>query len=127
MNRLLLSSYPVTLSVLLTSPLLHKAHLLEMGLSLIRSLTGQSQLLLNAHLLETGLSLIRSLMGSILSVAQGLFTGDNSFSGLESLTLIALCCNPKLSPDGQQTAKHDGLYPLLSVSLTLPPFVEGFQ
>ena len=26
-----------------------------------------------------------------------------------------------------QTAKHDGLYPLLSVSLTVPPFVERFQ
>ena len=45
-------------------------------------------------------------------------TPDDSFSGLESLTLIALSCDPKLSPAGQQTAKHDGLYdPLLSVSL----------
>ena len=26
-----------------------------------------------------------------------------------------------------QTAKHDGLYPLLSISLTVPPFVEHFQ
>ena len=41
--------------------------------------------------------------------------------------LIALSCNPKLSPAGQQTAKHDGIYPLLSVSLTVPPFVECFQ
>ena len=65
--------------------------------------------------------------GSVSSVAQGSFAGDNSFSGLESLTLIALSCNPKLSPAGQQTAKHDGLYPLLSVSLTVPPFVERFQ
>ena len=31
------------------------------------------------------------------------------------------------SPAGQQTAKHDGLYPLLSVLLTVPPFVERFQ
>ena len=53
------------------------------------------------------------------------FAGDDSFSGLESLTLIALSCNPKLSPAGQLTAKHDGLYPLLSVSLTVPPFVES--
>ena len=49
---------------------------------------------------------------------------DDSFSGLESLTLIALSCNPKLSPAGQHTVKHDGLYP---VSLTVPPFVEHFQ
>ena len=54
-------------------------------------------------------------------------TRDDSFSGLESLTLIALSCNQKLSLAGQQTAKHDGLYPLLSVSLTVPPFVEHFQ
>ena len=26
-----------------------------------------------------------------------------------------------------QTAKYDGLYPLFSVSLTVPPFVEHFQ
>ena len=55
--------------------------------------------------------------GSVSSVAQGSFAGDDSFSGLESLTLIALSCTPKLSPAGQQTTKHDGLYPLLSVSL----------
>ena len=36
-------------------------------------------------------------------------TRDTSFSGLESLTLIALSYDPKLSPAGQQTAKHDGL------------------
>ena len=54
--------------------------------------------------------------GSVSSVAEGSFAGDDSFSGLESLTLIALPCNPKLSPTGQQTAKHDGLYPLYSPS-----------
>ena len=26
-----------------------------------------------------------------------------------------------------QTAKHDGLYPLFSILLTMPPFVERFQ
>ena len=41
-------------------------------------------------------------------------TRDDSFSGLESLTLITLPCDPKLSPAGQQTAKHDRLYILLS-------------
>ena len=41
--------------------------------------------------------------------------------------LISLSCEPKLSPAGQQTAKLDGLYPLLSVLLTVPPFVERFQ
>ena len=98
-NRVLLSLYPVTLSVLLTShccffrslmgqsPLLHKGHLLETGHSLVWSLVGQSLLLCKAHLLET----TRSLM------------------------LIALSCNPKLSPAGQQTVKHDGLFPLLSI------------
>ena len=35
---------------------------------------------------------------------------------MESHKLIAL-----------QTAKHDGLYLLLSVSLAVPPFVEPFQ
>ena len=65
--------------------------------------------------------------GSVSSVAQGSVAGDDSFSGLESLTLITLSCNPKLSPDGQQTVKHDELYSLLSVSLTVPPFVEHFQ
>ena len=54
-------------------------------------------------------------------------TRDDSFSGMESLILIALSCDPKLSPAGQQAAKHDELYPLLSVSLTVPPFVECFQ
>ena len=52
---------------------------------------------------------------------------DDSFSGLESLMIIALSCDPKLSPARQQTTKHDELYPLLSVSLTMPPFVERFQ
>ena len=41
-------------------------------------------------------------------------TRDDSFSGLESLTLIALPCDQKLSPVGQQTVKHDGLFILLS-------------
>ena len=54
-------------------------------------------------------------------------TREDSFSGLESLTLIGLSCSPNLSLAGQQTAKHDGLYPLLSVSSTVPPFVEHFQ
>ena len=84
--------------------LLRKAHLLKTGLSLIWSLMGQSHLLLNAHLLETGLSDPES-HGSVSSVVQGSFAGDNLFSGLESLTLIALSCNPKLSPAGQQTMK----------------------
>ena len=35
---------------------------------------------------------------------------------MESHKLIAL-----------QTAKHDGFYPLLFISLTVPPFVECFQ
>ena len=39
-------------------------------------------------------------------------TRDDSFSGLESLTLISLSCSPKLSPAGKQTVKHDELYPL---------------
>ena len=54
-------------------------------------------------------------------------TRDDSFFGLESLTLIVLSCDRKLSPAGQQTTKHDGLYPLLSISLTMPSFVEHFQ
>ena len=62
--------------------LLRKAYLLETGLSLIQSLMGQSHLLHRVYLLEPG---------------------DDSFSGLESLTLIALSCNPKLSLAGQQT------------------------
>ena len=52
---------------------------------------------------------------------------DDSFSGLESLTIIALSCDPKLSPARQQTTKHNELYPLLSLSLTMPPFIEHFQ
>ena len=59
---------------------------------------------------------------SVSSVAQGSFAGDDLFYGLESLMLIALSCNPKLSLAGQQTTKH-----LLSISLTVPPFVERFQ
>ena len=66
-------------------------------------------------------------MGSVSSVEQGSFAGDDSFSSLESLTLIALSCELKLPPAGQQTAQHNGLYPLLSVSLTVLPFVEHFQ
>ena len=42
---------------------------------------------------------------------------DNSFSGLESLTIIALSCNPKLSPAGHQTARHDGFYPFNTLRL----------
>ena len=65
---------------------------------------------------------------NVLSIALKLApTSDDTFSGLESLTLIALSCNPKLSPAGQQTVKHDRIYPLLSVSLTVPPFVEHVQ
>ena len=41
--------------------------------------------------------------------------------------LIPSSYDPKLSPAGKHTAKHDGLYPLFSVSLTVPPFVERFQ
>ena len=44
-------------------------------------------------------------------------TRDDSFSGLESLTLIALSCDPKLSPAGQQITKHDGLYPFNTLRL----------
>ena len=74
-NRLLLSSSPVTLSVLFTScccifrslvgqsPLLCEAQLFEAGLSVIRSLVGQSPLLCEAQLFEAGLPLIRSLVG----------------------------------------------------------------
>ena len=54
-------------------------------------------------------------------------TRNDSFSGLKSVTLIALSCDSKLSPAGQLTAKHDGLYLLLFVSLSVPPFVERFQ
>ena len=35
--------------------------------------------------------------GSVSFVVQDSFAGDDSFSGLESLTLITLSCNPKLS------------------------------
>ena len=80
---------------------------------------GQPYLLCNAHLLESH--------GSVSFAVRGSYARHDSFSGLESLTLIALSCDPKLFPAGQQTAKHDGLYPLLSVSLTVPPFVERFQ
>ena len=51
------------------SPLLRKAHLLEMGLSLIQSLMGQPPLLRKAHFLETGISLIRNLMHGSASFA----------------------------------------------------------
>ena len=36
-------------------------------------------------------------------------TRDDSFSGLESLTLITLPYDPKLSPAGQQTTKETEL------------------
>ena len=65
--------------------------------------------------------------GSVFCAARGSYARDDSFSGLGSLTLIALSCDPILFPAGQQTVKHDRLYPLLSVSLTVPPFVECFQ
>ena len=76
---------------------------------------------------------VGSEFSQLSSMESGLFwcrlaqTWDDSFSGLESLTLITLSCDQKLSPAGQQTAKHDGLYPLLSISLTVPPSVERFQ
>ena len=41
--------------------------------------------------------------------------------------LIALSCDPKLSPAGQQTGKHDGLYPLLTVSLTVLSLLSTFS
>ena len=41
--------------------------------------------------------------------------------------LIALSSGPRSSPAQQQTAKHDELYPLLSVSLIVSPFAERFQ
>jgi len=70
---------------------------------------------------------VRPFLIDVVSIALRLTpTRDDLFSGLKSLTPIALHCDPKLSPAGQ-TAKHDGLYPLLSVSLTVPPFVERFQ
>ena len=74
------------------SPLLRKAHLLETGLSLIQSLIGQSHLLCEAYLLEMGLSLIRSLMcqSHLLRKVHLLEPRDDSFSGVESLTLITL-------------------------------------
>ena len=63
------------------SPLLCEAHLLETGLSPIRSLMGQSPLFCKAHLLETGLSLIWSLMGhAVSSVVQGSFARDGPLS-----------------------------------------------
>ena len=49
-------------------------------------------------------------------------TRDDSSLVWKFLTLIALFCNPKLSPAGQQTVKHDGFHTLLSVLLTVPPF-----
>ena len=38
--------------------------------------------------------------------------------------LTYLSCEPKLSPTGQQTAKHNGLYLLLSAPLTVPSAVR---
>ena len=79
---------------------------------------------------------VGSEFSQLWSMESGLFdvvfimlrpTRDDLFSGLESLTLIALLCDPKLNPAGQQTTKHDGLYSLLSVLLTMPPIVERFQ
>ena len=89
--------------------------------------------------------------GSVSSVAQCSFARDRPLSGPAGVSWVsltccamlicwrrlvlwseisdanALSCNPKPSPAGQQTAKHDWLYPFLSVSLTVPPFVERFQ
>ena len=95
-TRLLLSSSPVTLSVLLTSccffrslmgqsPLLRKAHLLETGLSLIRSLMGQSPLFSKAHLPETGLSPIHAEShGSVSPVVKCSFARGRLLSDPES-------------------------------------------
>ena len=59
---------------------------------------------------------VESGLFDVVSIALRLApTRDDSFSGLESLTLIALSYDSKLSPSGQQIAKHDGLYPLLLV------------
>ena len=110
---------------------------------LFRSLVGQSSLLSDAHLLQPGLSLIRVSCVSLLCcmcdahllqplhatvsyASRGSLAPAGPLSGLESLTLIALSSDPRSSPAQQQTAKHDELYPLLSVSLTVS-FVERFQ
>ena len=82
-NRLLLSSYPVPLSVLLTS-----------CCCFFGSLMGQSPLLLKAHLLKTGLSDPES-HGSVSSVVQGSFAGDRPPSDPEShgsFRLSLICC-----------------------------------
>ena len=56
------------------------------------------------------------------------FSHPNTLWSLESLVSRVFDANCQLnSPTGQQTTKHDGLYPLLSVLLTVPPFVERFQ
>ena len=56
------------------------------------------------------------LFSQLRPQAHFLFPRAGAYSVWESHKLIAL-----------QTAKHDGFYPLLSVSLTVPPFVESFQ
>ena len=65
--------------------------------------------------------------GSVSFALRSSLARGGPLSGQESLTLIALSSGPRSSPARQQTAKHDGLYPLLSVSLTMSPFVERFQ
>ena len=174
MNRPLLSSYPVTLSVLLTSRccffrslmcqshLLHKAHSLETGLSLIQSVMRQSHQLCNAHLLRQAslwsrdswaslicyLMLICSRQASLWSrvswvslICFSMLRRACLWSGVSWVSLICwarLICWRRLilwsgTSDAnhplaeQQTTKHNGLYLLLSVSLTVPPFVEPFS
>ena len=45
--------------------------------------------------------------GSVSSIAQDSFAGDNAFSGLESLTLIALSYNPKGCTKFTTSGAHD--------------------
>ena len=63
-----------------------------------------------------------------MQLAHTQFSHPNTLWSLESLVSGVFDANHQLnSPTGQQIAKHNGLYPLLSVSLTVPPFVERFQ
>lgn len=107
-NRLLLSWSPVTLSVVphlvavssgaswISLPCCKRLTCSKQVSLSSRASWVSSHLLCEAHLLETGLSLIRSLMSQshLLHKVHLLEPGDDSFSGLESLTLIALSCNP---------------------------------
>ena len=101
------------------SPLLHKTHLLERGLSLIWSLMGQSHSVAQDSFTGDGPLLDPESHGSVLSVAQGFIC----WRRLDSI--IALSCNQPNTPAGQQTAKHDGLCSLLS--LANRAFVERFK